>query len=336
MYGDDNYAGTRITCPSCQGEIVVPQAQSIPAGRLQVETVAVVTPKSPPPRPIPSTPIRAAYMPKDSGSDNSSRKMIVTVSIICVLVLSPIIAYFAFPDQVAALEQKFGFAGKKIDPDEGGGQLGHIADLYSVLDATDPDKMFASDDKEMARLEKAERAAEKARQDAELAEANAPLGEVSWNLNPAEDEFPTGKPHGAISGTNFVADVVRLDSQNNQFLLTMRQGTNAVADCEMQVYLQLKPNELIDGKSWTISTNQKVGAPKVVKKWKANPKFAPLQKVYAGGYAMRIEFGESERGLIPGRIYLALPDVEKSYVAGWFKVDDGRISLSERFEAGDF
>lgn len=327
MFGEDQYSGTQINCPACQNEIVVPQRmQAIPAGRVRVETVAVVTPKAPPPPPpAPVVPMRHPYASKDSASDGSRKKMIMTGAVICLIVLCPIIFFFAFPDQVTALENKFGFAGKKVDP-EGGGQLGHIADLYSVLDATDPEKMYEADAKEAAKykkeLEAADRAAEKAEKDAAVAEANIPLGEVSWNLNPSPESIPTGKPHGAIAKTNFVADVIRLDNQANQYLLTLRQGTNAVADCEMLIYLQLKPDEQIEGKSWTISTNQKAGAPRIVKKWKANPKYAPQQKIYSGGYAMRLEFGENKLGQIPATIYVALPDAEKSFVGGAFKAGE--------------
>jgi len=335
MFGDDQYAGTQIACPACQNEIVVPRAQPVAASRMQV-----VTPKqASPARAIPIAPVRAAYMPKDSANDGAKTKMIIIVAIICVVVLSPIIFYFAFPDQVTALENKFGFAGRKVDPEKGGGQLGHIADLYSVLDATDPDKIggrrapvtFEIDSENARDLDEMSDELSLA----EKAEAEEPLGEASWNLNPALEEIPTGKPHGSISGTNFVADIVRMDNQATQYLLTMRQGTNAVADCELLIYLQLKPGEQLDGKSWTISASQKNGAPQIVKKWKANPKFAPQQKIYGGGYAMKLEFGENEQGRILGKIYVALPDAEKSFVTGWFRVGQRR-PLRPQFDAADF
>jgi hypothetical protein len=334
MFGDDHYAGTQITCPACQNEIVVPRMQPVSVARVQVETVAVVTPRQAP-RPMPATPVRAAYMPKDPAGDGTKTKMMVTVGIICLVILCPIIFYFAFPDQVSALENKFGFAGKKVDPEAGGGQLGHIAELYSVLDATDPDKMSSSrgpNRAEVARLLEEERLAD-AKKAEEEALADLQLGEASWNLDRLPEEFPTGKPHGSISGTNFVADIVRLDNQSSQYLLTMRQGTNGVPDCEMLVYLQLKPNEQMAGKTWTISANQKTGAPQVVKKWKANPKFAPLQKIYGGGYAMKLEFGENDSGQIAGQIYVALPDPEKSFVAGRFRIGEKRVF---QFEPSDF
>lgn len=337
MAGEDQYIGAQITCPACQGEIVVPQPVS--AGRLQVKTVAVATPHAAP-SPPPVFPTRPAYVPKKAASDNSKTKLIATVAIICLVVLCPIIFFFAFPDQVSALESKFGFADKKVDPNADGGELGHIAELNAVLEATDPDRGFEESQKEKARYKKkaeaAQRAAEQAEKEAAIAEASIPLGEVSWNLNPSPENIPTGKPHGSISKTNFVADVVRLENQAGQYLLTLCQGTNAAPDCELLVYLQLKPDEQIEGKSWAISASQKAGAPRIVKKWKANPKFAPQQKVYAGNYAMLLEFGKDKAGRIPATIYVALPDAEKSFVGGEFKVDGFRQRFSFKDDVGDF
>src|SRR5262249_27988478 len=43
--------------------------------------------------------------------------------------------------------------------------------------------------------------------------------------------------------------------------------------------------------------------------------------VYQSGYAMRLEFGKEKDGKIKGKIYLCLPDVAKSYVAGSFTLN---------------
>jgi len=55
-----------------------------------------------------------------------------------------------------------------------------------------------------------------------------------------------------------------------------------------------------------------------VKKWRPNPKFAPQQKSFANGYAMKLEIVNQSQDLVQGRIYLALPDPEQTVVAGQF------------------
>jgi hypothetical protein len=44
-----------------------------------------------------------------------------------------------------------------------------------------------------------------------------------------------------------------------------------------------------------------------------------MQKVFYNGYAMKLEFGNIQNGKLPGKIYLAAPDDEHSFVAGTFE-----------------
>ena len=58
--------------------------------------------------------------------------------------------------------------------------------------------------------------------------------------------------------------------------------------------------------------------PQVVKRWKTNPRYAPQSKAFSSGYAMKLELGEITNGVLPGKIFVALPDTEQSVVAGVF------------------
>jgi hypothetical protein len=42
---------------------------------------------------------------------------------------------------------------------------------------------------------------------------------------------------------------------------------------------------------------------------------------YDDRYALRLEFGELVNNRLPGKIYLCLPDAEKSYLLGSFNAD---------------
>jgi hypothetical protein len=59
----------------------------------------------------------------------------------------------------------------------------------------------------------------------------------------------------------------------------------------------------------------------VVKLWKTNPKYAAKQKSFSSGYALKLELGQITNGVIPGKIFLALPDPEQSVLAGVFKAN---------------
>ena len=57
----------------------------------------------------------------------------------------------------------------------------------------------------------------------------------------------------------------------------------------------------------------------LVKRWKPDPKYAPQSKSFPTGYALKLELGQMSEGLIPGKIFLALPDPEQTVVAGVFR-----------------
>ena len=52
--------------------------------------------------------------------------------------------------------------------------------------------------------------------------------------------------------------------------------------------------------------------------WKPDAKSLPKTKTWTGDYVIRIKFGQIKNGRIPGEIYLCLPDLKQSFVAGTF------------------
>ncbi len=56
----------------------------------------------------------------------------------------------------------------------------------------------------------------------------------------------------------------------------------------------------------------------VVKLWKASAGFAPTEQSFFSNYALKLELGQMVNGLIPGKIFLALADADKTVVAGQF------------------
>lgn len=139
---------------------------------------------------------------------------------------------------------------------------------------------------------------------------------VFWTTNLAEVQFPTASPvKGMFGGTNISVEIAQL----NNNVLVLREGSNTVTDRVFQIHLQLRPGESVAGKNYTIATTNKTGVPKIAKQWIHNPRYAPTVKWYQMGYTMKLSFDQpNAEGGIPGKIYLALPDAELSYVAGNF------------------
>ena len=83
--------------------------------------------------------------------------------------------------------------------------------------------------------------------------------------------------------------------------------------------MRMKPNEAPTNQTFTVASDSKdLVVSQVGKIWKTDPKYAPQQRSYSVGFALKLEFGSMTNGFIPGKIYLALPDTEQSVVAGLF------------------
>jgi hypothetical protein len=152
------------------------------------------------------------------------------------------------------------------------------------------------------------------------AAANAPLIPAVWTLDLGTAKIPESKANGMIAGTNFVLESARVDPVGTAQVLRLVQGQMASPDREVLVYLHLKPGEKLGGQSLAISREMMGSAvPQVAKRWKPNPKFAPQLKSFYTGYAMKLELGQVADNVVPGKIFLALPDPEQTVVAGVFK-----------------
>ncbi len=146
-----------------------------------------------------------------------------------------------------------------------------------------------------------------------------PVLPAVWTLDVDKAKIPQGKVNGLISGTNFVPEFARLDKVGPTYLLRLLQGASATPDLGFMVYLRLNAGESLTGRTWTVSQDLKDRTlPQVVKVWKTNPRYAATQKAFSSGYAMKLELGQVTNGVIPGKIFVALPDTERSFAAGVF------------------
>ena len=148
----------------------------------------------------------------------------------------------------------------------------------------------------------------------------APMTPPVYTLDISQAKFTEGKVNGTITGTNFVPDSVRLEKLAGAYMLDFRQGANASPDRGLRVYLRLSGTNTPAGQSWTVSPEMK-GTPisQVMKVWKTDPKYAPQQKAFTSGFALKLELGQmTESNTISGKIYAALPDKEQSVIAGAF------------------
>ncbi|MCP4683259.1 MAG: DUF898 family protein [Desulfobacterales bacterium] len=144
----------------------------------------------------------------------------------------------------------------------------------------------------------------------------APLnaGSAVWREKLENVEIPGTSARGIIHGEEFIPDSVKL--KNN--ILTIRDGKDFFPDHAVMIFLFLKDNETVEGKSYNITKTGGSGSPHVHMKWKPENSAVPESEMFVQDYVMRLDFGTIKNGRLPGKIYLCLPDDMRSFVAGGF------------------
>ena len=140
-------------------------------------------------------------------------------------------------------------------------------------------------------------------------------------LDPTRHVMPTSPLSGSLGGTE-VSPTVSLEEEYLVFRV-MKPGTK---DAERVVKLKVRPDvgqPLPQGKR-IIRQDQPPGAdvPTVEMTVPGKPTY-----LFPNGYAMTLELEPRKGGQLPGKIYLCLPDEEKSFLAGTFTATAPRLPI---------
>ena len=342
---DELWGGHQLACPSCQGTLTVP-ARPAPAAPpppppppQPAASAASLVPK-PPAGASPRLAIGQAQSPHAAANPAPQKSIpIRNLAPPKAKKKSPVLKYAGSAVAVAVIGAGcyFGFMwlrevqkkhNAQSQADSGGeSQVGHIANLNAVLDATEPGHSIGEVNERRSR--RTRQTADSADIQAGAAAANAAAATTAdtsavtpptYTLDVNAAKIPDGRANGMISGSNFVAETARIDPVGSAQVLRLLQGQLASPDREVLVYLHLKPGEKLGGQSLNISSDMSgAGVPQVTKRWKMTPRSAPTLKAFNTGYAMKLQLGSVTNGAVEGKLYLALPDTEQSVVAGAFK-----------------
>jgi hypothetical protein len=129
-----------------------------------------------------------------------------------------------------------------------------------------------------------------------------------WTMDMNSMKFPKGPASGKVAGNEFKLESVKYDGAT---LNIKEQGGRG----QFIIFLFLDKGETLDGKIFTISPdmrNNKVPHVHIHARTKA--------WALSNNYAMRLEFGATKDGKTAGKIYLCLPDDDKTYIAGTIEV----------------
>jgi len=134
-----------------------------------------------------------------------------------------------------------------------------------------------------------------------------------WTLNLQTAHVPETAAAGQFGGRPFSPDRAYLQrTPTGAHIFTIRQGSASQLDREFIITLPTK-GEAVDGQSWNI-TAESANAPRVIKRWVQNAR--QQTKIFTNGYAMKLQFEQTANNQIPAKLFVALPDEEKTFVAG--------------------
>jgi regulation of enolase protein 1 (concanavalin A-like superfamily) len=139
-----------------------------------------------------------------------------------------------------------------------------------------------------------------------------PANDTNWTLRLESAATPAAPVTGRIHGQNFIIE--RAAHVNGGLIL--RQGSSGPVEFGAIINFSGATPEALAGKTLHIAADAEKAA-RVTLHWRDAG--GVVQKAaFQDGYALRLEFGGIDHGRLPGKIYLCLPDAEKSYLAGTF------------------
>ena len=138
---------------------------------------------------------------------------------------------------------------------------------------------------------------------------------ISWTLSLTNAVIPNAPAVGVVHGSGFSCERATLLGG----ILTLRQGHSWPPDLGITVQLYARQGEELSGKIVEV-VQERADAPKIVLRWRDEQDFDRTRN-FTSGYALKVIFGLASNAHMPGKIFLSLPDDEKSVVAGTFDAE---------------
>ena len=138
---------------------------------------------------------------------------------------------------------------------------------------------------------------------------------TNWTVNLTAAKIPTAPVSGNVRGYGFQLDRAVIQ----QGRLDLRQGSEWPPDVGVSLHLFADRTEDLAGRTVVLEVTR-TNAPRLILRWK-DAEDQVITKDYRRGYAARVEFGPVVSNRISGRIFVAVPDDTKSYVAGTFDAE---------------
>jgi hypothetical protein len=136
-----------------------------------------------------------------------------------------------------------------------------------------------------------------------------------WTLQLDGVAIPAQPARGRMHGRPFAPETVTLENGRLRF----RQGRDFFPDLELSVVLFEEDLNRLAGRTFAVPGSRGT-RPHVWLSWKEPGQGSLQQKSFVDGYALRLELGQLTDGKLPGKIYVCVPDEEKSFLRGTFEM----------------
>lgn len=133
-----------------------------------------------------------------------------------------------------------------------------------------------------------------------------------WELDPAKHVIPTAPVAGNLAGAPF-APQVQVQGEALRFR-ARADGRDTVVELRL-----LEPGKTFEGLTLVVKPDQPAGPGVPVVLVTRPDAGAKDQPFHDTGYALTLEVGKADRGVVPGRVHLSLPGDARSYLAGTFR-----------------
>jgi DNA-directed RNA polymerase subunit RPC12/RpoP len=139
---------------------------------------------------------------------------------------------------------------------------------------------------------------------------------TSWTMSLTNTVVPEETVVGSVHGNGFKCDRAILKGS----ILSLRQGKTWPPDLGVTVILPPDHGEVLSGKIVLVGPRRPPPVPRIVLRWK-DERQEQVTCDFTNGYLLKLAFGQANNGRMPGKIYVGLPDDEKSFAAGSFDAE---------------
>ena len=147
-----------------------------------------------------------------------------------------------------------------------------------------------------------------------IATTPVPWSSPEWKPKLDGVAFPETPAYGKLRGAGFsVAFAVYADQK---LILSDGDGPGSRA---LVIAVNQIPNRL-PGAAYDVWTDKVHAAPPIEMVSRGDNSETDTSRVFTGGYALKLKFGNRVKNKIPAKIYVCLPDLDKSFVGGTLEV----------------